>query len=115
MKGLLVAVTIGVLAALSGHPAHGAGWPENDQVKVLAAAKMDCFVYQADCLRVTVLCKRFIPLGRPILEVRWLDADGSAFYTVVKHIAGNAHCNKGDLIQRYVPFYEGKQFTITLH
>ncbi|MCZ6473041.1 MAG: hypothetical protein O7A08_07265 [SAR324 cluster bacterium] len=88
--------------------------PENEQVKIVAAVLVDCYVYQADCLRVTVMCKRFIPLGRPILEVSWHDADGSAFYTAVKHIAGTAHCNKGDLIHRYVPFYEGKRYTITL-
>ena len=91
-----------------------AEWPENDQVKVIEAAKTDCYVYQADCLRVTVMCKKFLPVGRPILEVAWLDPGGDAFYTVVKHIGGTAHCNKGDLILRYAPFYEGKQFVITL-
>lgn len=110
MKRFILLAAIGLLApaALSA-----AEWPENGQVKVIEAAKVDCYVYQADCLRVTVMCKIFLPLGRPILEVAWLDPDGTAFYTAVKHIAGTTHCNKGDLIHRYAPFYEGKQFVIT--
>ena len=106
-----------VLLTLWGLPAAVAGagqWPENDQIKIIEAVKADCYVYQADCLRVTVMCKKFLPLGRPLLEVSWLDPDGTAFYTVVKHVAGTAHCNKGDYIHRYVPFYEGKTFTIAL-
>jgi len=100
-----------------GLPAAGGGtgqWPENDQIRIIEAVKADCYVYQADCLRVTVMCKKFLPLGRPLLEVSWLDPDGTAFYTVVKHVTGAAHCNKGDLIHRYVPFYEGKTFSIVL-
>ncbi len=88
--------------------------PENSQVKVVSAGPADCYVYQAQCLRITLMCKKFIPLGRPVLEVSWLEADGTPFYTVVKHIAGAAHCNLGDLIHRYVPWYEGLRFTLRL-
>ena len=88
--------------------------PENAQVKVISAEVVDCYVYQARCLRITVMCKIFLPLGRPILEVSWLEPDGTPFYTVVKHVAGTAHCNLGDLIHRYVPGYEGRRYTIRL-
>lgn len=111
MNQFILLAAIGLLAP-AALPA--AEWPENDQVKVIEAAKADCYVYQADCLRITVMCKKFLPVGRPILEVAWLDPGGAAFYTVVKHIGGTAHCNKGDLIHRFAPFYEGKQFVITL-
>ncbi len=113
-----IALLLGFAAAAAGeearpHPS-AATLPENNQVKVVSAGPADCYIYQAQCLRITLMCKKFIPLGRPVLEVSWLEADGTAFYTVVKHIAGTAHCNLGDLIHRYVPWYEGQRYTLRL-
>jgi hypothetical protein len=102
-------VLVQAAAGQSGKPL-----PENDRVRVVAAIKTDCYIYQADCLRITVECKRFLPLQTPVVQVSWHDADGTAFYTVVKHVAGTAHCNKGDLIHRYAPWYEGKTYKLTL-
>ncbi len=113
-KMLLLAATLAFTLGVFVHAQAREPLPENDKLRVVAAKKIDCFIYQADCLRITVECKQFLVLGTPVLEVTWRNKDGSTHYALVKHITGGSNCSPGDLIQRYIPWFEGKGYEIVL-